>query len=584
MSDAFQYGDERDAFQNSDFGPDLSGLFPTGAIDYTRRIGTDIYNRLPSLPSNPVAGGPEDRAMRRLMSQSIRYGNRGSSDNNPLSNMGDYITNTAKSLYNAVPSFNYTPSSADDVGATVYSPDAAKTQAITPRDRSEYAYKPHEKSFYEKTLDLLHWSHPNNPENKVEPASSNSFVGALTGKPAPTAPVTPSAPATTSTAPTPFIKALTGNTPQNTTIAMGGANTDTQYPNAKVPLPPRRPANLGQPRPQAQPEQTEDTGPGSLAEAQKLFPGRPLQQAIYYTEPPSGKHSTGGQMRRLGVGADTSGLNPDYIARIWEPKDLSSGERFIRGAYETQAPQTPVRKTSGPEVGATQYASGGHVDMADKLAREKSTPCHTGIIQMAVGGRTDHLPMHVLEGSYVLPADIVSGLGEGNTLAGAKILDEMFGHHHNLPHKAGGGGLSSKSISANLKSLRDLPADIALGVDGRDFAGSDILSKMFSEGPGGAEMPNFRASVNFPSLMFPVPGNASISEASRATGGGVISNTHRPVPIVAAGGEYVIHPDDVTRYGGGDMDKGHDKLDNFVKYVRSHLVKTLKNLPGPKRD
>ena len=84
--------------------------------------------------------------------------------------------------------------------------------------------------------------------------------------------------------------------------------------------------------------------------------------------------------------------------------------------------------------------------------------------------------------------------------------------------------------------------------------------------------------------MFPVPGNASISEASRATGGGVISNTHRPVPIVAAGGEYVIHPDDVTRYGGGDMDKGHDKLDNFVKYVRSHLVKTLKNLPGPKRD
>jgi hypothetical protein len=36
--------------------------------------------------------------------------------------------------------------------------------------------------------------------------------------------------------------------------------------------------------------------------------------------------------------------------------------------------------------------------------------------------------MNVLEGSYVIPADIVSSLGEGNTLAGTKVLDKMFGH------------------------------------------------------------------------------------------------------------------------------------------------------------
>ena len=549
MSDAFQYGDERDAFPDTT-GPNLQGLFPTNAIDFSRRLGTDIYNNLPSFPTTPTAGGPEDRAMRRLMSQSIRYGNRPSSADsnatvgNTLSNMGDYITNTAKSLYNAAPSFNYSPSSADDVGATVYPAETSKTQAITPRDRSEYAYKPHEKSTFEKLTDIFHWSHPNNPAGQGAPSSSNTMVGALTGQPAPTTPAAPSTPAA-APAPNPFIKALTGNTPQNTTIAMGGANTDTQYPNSKVPMPTARPKNMGvvpQQKPAADANapylnnDPNDTRPGSLGEAMKLFPNRPLQQSIYYTEPNT-EHG-GGQMRRLGVGADTSKLDPANIARIWEPADMNGGEKFIRGAFETPGKnaitfnpnQQPTRKTSGPEVGAG-YASGGHVEMADKLAREKTTPCHTGIIHMAVGGRTDHLPMNVLEGSYVLPADIVSGLGEGNTLAGAKILDSMF-----------------------------------------------------SQGPGGSKIPDFRANPRYPSLMFPVPGNEALSQASRATGGVVTSGKHRPVPIVAAGGEYVVHPDDVARYGGGNLNTGHNKLDNFVKYVRSHLIKTLKNLPGPKRD
>lgn len=52
---------------------------------------------------------------------------------------------------------------------------------------------------------------------------------------------------------------------------------------------------------------------------------------------------------------------------------------------------------------------------------------HVGPIHSNVAGRTDHLPIHVPSGAYVIPADIVSALGEGNTMAGFKILNDMFG-------------------------------------------------------------------------------------------------------------------------------------------------------------
>lgn len=177
-----------------------------------------------------------------------------------------------------------------------------------------------------------------------------------------------------------------------------------------------------------------------------------------------------------------------------------------------------------------------HIAKASKIAREKATPCHEGLITMAVGGRTDHIPMNVLEGSYVLPADIVSGLGEGNTLAGSKLIDSMF--------KSGPFGVSAKQ-------------------------------------------PQFSQPTR-PSPMIPGSTTAmspsGFGQRAAADGGPIMSGKYRPVPIVAAGGEYVVHPDVVKRLGGGDMEKGHNYLDAFVKGVRHHLIKTLSKLPGPKRD
>ena len=69
-------------------------------------------------------------------------------------------------------------------------------------------------------------------------------------------------------------------------------------------------------------------------------------------------------------------------------------------------------------------------------------------------------------------------------------------------------------------------------------------------------------------------------KAMRYSRGGEVKR----VSIVAAGGEYLVHPDDVRPIGGGDLNKGHDRLDQFVKEVRAHVAKKLKALPGPKKD
>jgi hypothetical protein len=126
---------------------------------------------------------------------------------------------------------------------------------------------------------------------------------------------------------------------------------------------------------------------------------------------------------------------------------------------------------------------------------------HVGPIHSPVAGRTDHLPMHVPSGSYVIPADIISAMGEGNTMAGFKIMNDIT--------KMYGG-----------------------------------ISKAFAEG----------------------------------------GMTDEKVPIVAAGGEYVIPPEVVVGIGGGDMDAGHKELDDFVKKMRANTVKTLQKLPGPKKN
>lgn len=84
-------------------------------------------------------------------------------------------------------------------------------------------------------------------------------------------------------------------------------------------------------------------------------------------------------------------------------------------------PQPPSNMGS-PMAGARPLKRGG----------KAAEPAHpdgkltTGPLVSAVPGRTDHHYTHVPSGSYVIPADIVSKFGEGNTLAGMAALHKLF--------------------------------------------------------------------------------------------------------------------------------------------------------------
>jgi len=159
---------------------------------------------------------------------------------------------------------------------------------------------------------------------------------------------------------------------------------------------------------------------------------------------------------------------------------------------------------------------------------------HEGMIHSSVPGRTDRLPMSVKSGSYVLPADIPSALGQGNSMAGGKILQ-----------------------------------------------------KMFSSGPYGmAPMSGGRGSGQ-PRMSWMRPPSMPSTGMGRGKTPFASGGTHRTapghVPIIAAGGEFIINPEVVRDVGHGDISAGHKVLDKFVMNVRKKYHQTLKNLPPPKK-
>ena len=173
---------------------------------------------------------------------------------------------------------------------------------------------------------------------------------------------------------------------------------------------------------------------------------------------------------------------------------------------------------------AKKYASGGPLkDIPGLGDPDKHVPLHSGLLNSTIPGRTDKLPVAVKPGSYILPADILSStkLGEGNTMAGAKTMDHLLAPHRESVRKGIYKGLGRNSR----KSVKAR------------------LKKGYAEG-GAADK----------------------------------------IPIIVAGGEYAIEPEAIESIGGGDMNKGHNSLDSFVKRVRRHNIKTLKALPPPKRN
>ena len=227
----------------------------------------------------------------------------------------------------------------------------------------------------------------------------------------------------------------------------------------------------------------------------------------------------------------------------------------------TEAQGSPVSRAPGKKDGgaamsnpdqtinsALRLAKGG-TGAAPWDVRRGSHPSHpAGMIKSSIPGRTDKIPMGVPPGSYILPADIPSAIGEGNTMAGEKILGNMFKIG---PYGSGMTGKIGKSRANSghfINSLRP-PRPPRMSADGGEIEGTESLPAPEQEMQGMEQEQGEKDDV----------------------------------PIIAAGGEYVIHPETVAELGGGNLKSGHKILDKFVLKTRANHIKTLKGLAPPKK-
>jgi len=148
--------------------------------------------------------------------------------------------------------------------------------------------------------------------------------------------------------------------------------------------------------------------------------------------------------------------------------------------------------------------------------------------------------------------------GRALTHAGM-IKSPVPGRTDQLPISVGGGAYV-------------LPADhvAALGQN-NSMAGGNILDSMFKLGHFGA-----------PRSAKPRMPRFGLRRKMFAQGGA--PDQHKPVNIIAAGGEYVVPPEVVAEIGGGDLDHGHAILDKWVKETRRSHIKTLRKLKPPKQS
>lgn len=162
------------------------------------------------------------------------------------------------------------------------------------------------------------------------------------------------------------------------------------------------------------------------------------------------------------------------------------------------------------------------------MGMKPASMSHVGAIRSPIPGRTDKIPMNVRGGSYVIPASVVSGMAQGNTLAGFAALDKMFGQ--------GPYGMKLRA-------------------------------------PGGPPRVNFGKMASMPRIPTP----------RMAEAGGEMGEESDEVPIITAGGEYVVSPEAVRKIGGGNIKHGHEILDQLVMQIRRQTIIDMRKEKPPKK-
>lgn len=221
------------------------------------------------------------------------------------------------------------------------------------------------------------------------------------------------------------------------------------------------------------------------------------------------------------------GSNPDFFN--------STGNG---GAAVYYTPYTGVSVSKNASGGAIPQFAGGGFPSASEAApwfmrREEFHP--GGLFKGSAPGRADTLPVSVAADSHIVPADVVAGLGEGNNLAGAGVLQRMF--------STGPGGMSLSHGHASLHVARPPVFHDAKGGrnPGRGAVPIAASSGEFNIRPDGVYQKGMEAAQNMkldPAKLTP-----------------------RKV-----------------------MDLGHDVIDAWIVHQREKHIKTQQKLPKPRKD
>jgi hypothetical protein len=252
--------------------------------------------------------------------------------------------------------------------------------------------------------------------------------------------------------------------------------------------------------------------------------------------------------------------------------------------------------------GVAQAQGGGTFDMARApslttpwFARQEARSLHVGPVLSSVPGRTDAHKIKVPSGSYVLPAQHIASIGQGNTMAGMSVASKMFSG----PYGASGGKIAHgpgaphapKPMQFAQGGIANVPVSPSIVPDGA----VDSFNKRF----------NGVSPEGDPNLMEYDPGNVGkdirdpgsdptqrqyyhqrvkVADDSSQGGSRGEEGDYEPVDVDVSGGEYIVPPWAIkTRYGG-NLQNGHNILDRWVMDTRKKEIETQRKLPPPAKE
>ncbi len=270
-------------------------------------------------------------------------------------------------------------------------------------------------------------------------------------------------------------------------------------------------------------------------------------------------------------------------------------------AFFNKGGAVPEARAAGGKVGETYHES--------------------GLLNSAGPGRTDTINTNVPAGAYVVPADVVSGLGEGNTLAGSAVIDRMFAtapyavaqprirHGAGAPRppavvhnptddpsptvdtsfinsagRADGGGVvnivsPTASWSGTPNTTQAPQGGLPVSPSSSGLGGVGGGTKTASNDTYWGNNPNVpkEQQNNAAYQPFDYTGfNRGVDPGLKRAKGGDTGKA----PVVVAGGEHVISPKQIIAKFGS-LRRGHKILDHWIVLQRQKIAEEMMKLAPP---